>query len=397
MGKMKKIFTCLGLILFFTAPSWANGQAWLAHWEKIPEENLPTMIPDGDLAKFRLALTRQIENCEGQKTGKFKSCGMEKKILPVECDRDFLRKINTLAKASKSWKSFYQALRPTADWYRYRAEPNQVLFTGYNSPLFVGALKKDSKYLYPVYSLPSDLVQLQDEKGEMRWRREMPDGGSGPYFDRRAIEKENVLEKRAQAVAYLEFPTDVLRLQIEGSGILRVKDKGGKFKEYGLNYAGQNGFPYLSIFKVMKEHKVDAKYMSFPGLQKFFQEKPDDFWKAHLASQSYVFFHLTNEPPCGAAKVHITGGHSLAVDPTQFPLGQVGFVEASRPVEGSDPAGKDTPTKKFTRFAVAQDIGGAIKGAHVDIYWGEDAYAQLASNTMSTRGNLYLLRAKSKK
>jgi membrane-bound lytic murein transglycosylase len=72
----------------------------------------------------------------------------------------------------------------------------------------------------------------------------------------------------------------------------------------------------------------------------------------------------------------------------------VAFFQAARPVEGADPEAPNVPSKPFTRFAIAQDMGGAIQGAHIDVYWGTDDYAQLASNLMNSKGTLFLPRHK---
>jgi membrane-bound lytic murein transglycosylase A len=325
-----------------------------ADWEKISSADLPALTPDGSLKDFRLALTRQKENCRESRAGHFHNCGNEGKGPPIECDEPALEKLAEISAAAHTWKQFYEKAKPAFDWYR---EKDPVLFTAYNSPVFPASLKRTKKFPYPLYSPPPGLVPKQ--------------------YDRKAIEVDHALQGKGLEIAWLSSPANILRLQIEGSGVLQI----GK-KQIGVNYAAKNGFPYVSIFKILPEVK------SFPALDVFAREHKEEFQAALAKSPSYVFFTLATEPPCGSARVHVTGGHSLAIDPTFMPFGTAAFLSAERPRE----SGKGM--KPFTRFAFAQDTGGAIKGKHVDVYFGTGDYANLASNGMKASGQIFLLRSK---
>jgi membrane-bound lytic murein transglycosylase A len=161
---------------------------------------------------------------------------------------------------------------------------------------------------------------------------------------------------------------------------------------YGVNFAGKNGLPYVSVFKVLRDKGVDRKYLSFAGLKQYFQDFPDDMWPTLVTNPSYTFFALSDEPPCGAARVYLTGGHSLAVDTSRLPLGMAAFFQAERPA--APKKGRRATSVPFARFALAQDTGGAIQGAHVDVYWGTGDYAQLASDTMNSQGQLFYMKLK---
>lgn len=368
---------------------------WQQHWQKVPSTKLPALTPDGSLPDFKLSLTRQIESCASYLAGEpFKVCNTETVPVRLECDMPTLRELARLAGAYKTWAAFFTRVKQGFDFYQYQPNATSVLYTGYNSPLFKGALQKGGRYIYPMYARPADLVNVKDEKGESVWRRLLPDGSYAMYYTRKELDVDRVLDGQGLEIAWFESPADILRLQIEGSGVLEVQGANGKAEIHGVNFAAKNGHPYISVFKRLKEKGVDKKYLTFPGLKQYFKDFPDDMWPTLVSSPSYVFFSVGTEPPCGTARVHVTGGHSLAVDPTQLPMGMVGFVSAERPVEGSDPDGTSAPVKKFSRFAVAQDTGGAIKQAHVDIYWGSTDYAQLASNLMKSNGTLFYLRLK---
>jgi len=65
--------------------------------------------------------------------------------------------------------------------------------------------------------------------------------------------------------------------------------------------------------------------------------------------------------PLGALGVPLTAGRSIAIDPRHVPLGAPVFVATTWP---------NTP-KSLNRLMVAQDTGGAIRGAvRADFFWG---------------------------
>jgi membrane-bound lytic murein transglycosylase A len=338
-------------LLLLTGSSRAD---WQHAFEKIPASQLPALTPDGSLKDFRLALARQTENCRESRSGHFHHCGNEGGGPAIECDEAALEKLTEISTSAKDWKQFYAAAKSAFDWYR---EKDSVLFTAYNSPLFPASLRRTKKFAFPLFSPPPGLEPKQ--------------------YDRKAIEIDHALAGKGLEIAWLSSPANVLRLQIEGSGVLRISGK-----DMGINYAAKNGFPYVSIFKTLPAVK------SFPALDVFAQQHPKEFLTALTKSPSYVFFTFAHEPPCGTARVHVTGGHSLAVDPTVVPYGSAAFLSAERPRESGN------GTQPFTRFAFAQDSGGAIKGAHVDLYFGTGDYANVASNTLKARGQLFLLRSK---
>lgn len=387
----------LSILLSALSPAFAGSAPWEERWEKIPAKELPALTPDGSLEDFRLALSRQTENCDDYAAGEFRHCRNETIPVQLECDRPTLEKLSKLAREATTWKAFYRRARRELDWYRYRAPAEGVLYTGYNSPLFTASLSQEGEFQHPAYNRPPDLVNVHGPNGESLWRKQLPDGSLVPYDDRKAIDVDKALAGKGLETAWFDHPADLMRLHIEGSGVLEARGPDGAKVKYGINFAGKNGLPYVSVFKRLKDKGVDKKYLTFPGLKQYFQDFPDEMWPTLTSNPSYVFFSVGQEPPCGTARVHVTGGHSLATDPTHMPLGLVGLVQAQRPVEGIPPEQPNVPTQPFTRFAIAQDTGSAIKEAHVDIYWGTGDYAQLASNTMKSKGALFLPKAKQRR
>jgi membrane-bound lytic murein transglycosylase A len=104
---------------------------------------------------------------------------------------------------------------------------------------------------------------------------------------------------------------------------------------------------------------------------------------------SYVFFREISAGeggPPGALGVPLTPGRSLAVDPRVTPLGAPVFVSARRP-GGS--FGTD-------RLMVAQDTGGAIRGAvRADYFWGFGKTAGAEAMRMKDDLRMWVLLPKS--
>jgi membrane-bound lytic murein transglycosylase A len=361
---------------------------WGAYWQEIPASQLPALTPEGDLAAYRTALDRQLENCREFEGGHFSHCAHEPDPGALACDVPVLQRLRDLAGAAKDWSAFYAGARAGFRWFRFRGAGSPVQFTGYNAPLFQGTLAPDDRHRFPLYRRPADLVDVAPPGSAPVWKKRLADGTFAPYDDRKAIDVGQSLRGENLEVAWMEFPSEALRLHIEGSGVLEVRD-GKETRQYGLSFAGKNGLPYVSVFKTLRDKGVDKKYLSFPGLKQYFLDFPDDMWPTLVTNPSYTFFSLTDEPPCGATRAYLTGGHSIATDPTRLPLGAAALLSAARP----DPAhpGGSLP---FTRFALAQDTGSAIQGAHVDVYWGTGDYAQLASDSMNSQGSLFLPKLK---
>lgn len=95
---------------------------------------------------------------------------------------------------------------------------------------------------------------------------------------------------------------------------------------------------------------------------------------------SYVFFQpaaAEGSGPVGALGVPLTATRSIAVDPRSTPLGSPVFIEAER----DDSAGP------LRRLVIAQDTGGAIRGAvRADFFWGTGPRA--GAQAVRTRDDL---------
>ena len=94
---------------------------------------------------------------------------------------------------------------------------------------------------------------------------------------------------------------------------------------------------------------------------------------------SYIFFkELTGPGPLGALNVPVVGRATVAADPKFVPLGAPAFLSLDRP--------------EASGLWVAQDTGGAIKGANrFDTFWGAGEAARRTAGGMSAKGKGLIL------
>ncbi len=80
--------------------------------------------------------------------------------------------------------------------------------------------------------------------------------------------------------------------------------------------------------------------------------------------------------------IPLTGGRSIAVDPSAVALGAPVFIASTMPGSGN-------PLRRLT---VAQDTGGAIKGAvRADLFWGFGPEAEEIAGRMREPLEMWVL------
>lgn len=264
------------------------------------------------------------------------------------------------------------------------------LFTGYYEPELAGALNPDTRHDVPLYRLPDDLVvaDLGAFDQSLDGRRivgRVSDGGRlEPYYDRAAI-ADGALDDRGLELLWVDDPVDAFFLQIQGSGRVRLPD--GQVLRVG--YAGANGRPYRSIGKVLIDlGEMNPEEVSLQTLRAWLAAHPDRMAEILDQNPSYVFFRLLEDDgPLGAMGAVLTPGRSLAVDRAALPLGAPVWLDTTYP-DGVGSIG-GTPLR---RLMVAQDTGGAIKGAvRGDVFWGPGDFAELVAGRMKQPGGYTLL------
>ena len=101
-------------------------------------------------------------------------------------------------------------------------------------------------------------------------------------------------------------------------------------------------------------------------------------------NKSYIFFReLTGAGPIGAQGVALTPERSIAIDRGILPLGLPVWMDTVLPDAASTP---------YRRLMVAQDTGGAIKGAvRADVFWGPGTRAAKMAGSMKSPGRYWFL------
>lgn len=258
--------------------------------------------------------------------------------------------------------------------------------TGYFEPEIAGSRTRRPGYEVPVYAMPSDLVRGWPDDVKPSERTGRPPLGRYDergrfvlYHDRAAIE-DGALQGKVPVIAWAADPVEFFFLQIQGSGRLRTPE-GAVIR---IGYAGQNGREYTGIGGLMRERGLlgsgPGKYSgSMQGIMAYIRENPAEGRALMRENKSWIFFtELKGDGPLGALGVPVRRESSVAADPTFVPLGAPVWLELDR--------------REANGLWVAQDTGGAIKGANrFDTFWGAGEDARLIAGGMSGRGRAYVL------
>jgi len=245
--------------------------------------------------------------------------------------------------------------------------------TGYFEPEIAGCRTKQPGCEVSVYKRPTDLIEVDlgafsdDLKGKSI--RGKVSGTKLVQFDDRASIESGALAGRGLEIAYANDVVDFFFLQIQGSGRLRLPD-GGVMR---IGYESQNGRGYTGIGKLMKDRGLITDG-SMQGIVAYLRANPEEGRKIMHENKSFVFFReLTGAGPLGAMGYPVVGEASAAVDIKFIPLGAPLWLSMDR----AEPNG----------VWIAQDTGGAIKGANrVDTFWGAGDRARGIAGGMSARG-----------
>ena len=258
--------------------------------------------------------------------------------------------------------------------------------TGYFEPEILGSRTRRAGYNVPVYRMPPELERAwpastpaSERTGRAPLGRYDASGNFVPFYERAEIEN-GALAGRGLEIAWAADPIEFFFLQIQGSGLLRLPD-GSRMR---IGYAGQNGRDYVGIGGVMRDRGLlgdgPGQYSgSMQGIVQYLREKPEEGAALMRLNKSWIFFReLNTDGPLGALEVPVRRESSVAVDPRFVPLGAPVWLDLDRDVADG--------------MWIAQDTGGAIKGANrFDTFWGNGGNAREIAGGMSGRGKALLL------
>jgi membrane-bound lytic murein transglycosylase len=394
-------------------------------FHKVAPSELPFDNPEGNMDEVIHALTNQIENCK-------KSQGEFQKVTIA--GRQFNRqdwclltnqKMLALAKAAQGdFQKYLSSIKTEFDWYKSEGWPenhagfkkNEFQFTAYYAPEALEAYpKRSGPFIYPIYGNPGVVSVIAESK---KFHLKAPLCGVDPLTkairgfclknthgqysvapDRREIERGALNPK--YIIGYVKDPNDPAFLMLQGSGSLMLE---GKLVH--INYDGANGRPRTMLGRIVQcaqdptcggnldtmercakdphchdEAKLRcnvSKEIKHSGasekLIRQYLENVNNAADLRSRDQSFVFFAKEDGGPYGSENISLTPHVSCATDHKVIPIG-MNFIYHC---------------KNLTSWCVSQDAGGAIMGAHVDVYKGEGIKAGWEANALNNTGELFV-------
>ena len=265
------------------------------------------------------------------------------------------------------------------------------LITGYYEPLLFGSFTPSERYRYPLYAPPPTLLSIQldaiyPELKHRPVRGRIQGRAVVPFYSRREIDSDPTL-LAGNELLWIDDRDAVFFLHIQGSGRVQLPDG----RRIGVGYANQNGRPYFAIGRaLLARGELTRAEISLFTIRQWLRDNPQRAEELLFRNPSYVFFGLRDEPgmdgddgPVGALNVPLTAQRSIAIDPEVVKLGVPMWLSTNFPGD---------PTRPYQRLVLAQDSGGAIKGAlRADLFWGHGDDAERAAGIMQERGSLIVL------
>ena len=259
-------------------------------------------------------------------------------------------------------------------WFELRLTPYQVLprepgasgeglVTGYFEPLVEASRVPRSTHRAPYHAPPADLAARK------------------PWFTRAQMTSEPAAQAalRGREIAWAADPLDVLVLQIQGSGRVRITEADGRVQTVRLAFAGTNDQPYASVGRwLIEQGELKPSEASWPGIREWARKNPLRVQQMLAVNPRVVFFREeplpdANQGPRGTQGVALTPQRSIAVDPSSIPLGTPVWIDTTEPLSA-------TPLR---RLVLAQDTGSAITGAvRADYFWGWGERAEAQAGRM---------------
>ena len=274
------------------------------------------------------------------------------------------------------------------------AKGAEGLFTGYYEPELAGARQRSAEYSVPLYRRPADLVMV--DLGEFRTdlsgnsiAGRVVDGRLKPYSTRAEIDA-GALAGQELELLWLADPVDAFFLQVQGSGRIQLAE-GGTTR---VGFAAHNGHGFVSVGRILvDEGKLTKDQATAQTVAQWLKDHPAEAPGIMARNPRFIFFReIEGDGPVGAQGVVLTPERSMAVDGALLPLGAPFWIDSTWP------AGTAQAGDPLRRLLIAQDVGGAIKGAvRGDLFWGTGAQALEIAGRLKQPGRYYILLPKTVK
>jgi membrane-bound lytic murein transglycosylase A len=249
--------------------------------------------------------------------------------------------------------------------YKVETEQHsQGLITGYYEPILRGSKVRKPPFTVPVYGVPKDL-------GERK-----------PYYTRAEI-VAGALRGKAPVLLYTDDPVKLFFLHVQGSGKVRLP----KGKMVGLQYAGQNGYSYTPIGRILRD-RGELTELSMQAIRDWLLSHPSQMNEVMNQNESYIFFKMGpgDRPAKGALGLPLTPMRSIAVDDDRAAYGVPTYLDTT---QSRYRTGEQIPLR---RLFISQDTGGALHGPHrADVFYGQGDVEEWQAGHQNSRANVYWL------
>lgn len=253
-------------------------------------------------------------------------------------------------------------------WFEDNFQPYQLrnddgttkgVHTGYYSPVIPACKTKTAECNEPLMGVPTD--------------------GRG-Y---KGVDKKTIVNNKIGKVLYWANIVDVQNIQIQGSGMLKLKENGELVK---LNFAAVNDMPFKSIGDQLKARGIRPEGgFSSEGVWQHLKKNPALAKDVIYKNPRYVYFYVSVPPDVvGKLGTPLSKIRSIAMDDSIYTIGLPVYVNSNLHTG-----------EKFRRLMIAQDTGGAIRGwTRADIFFGTGDEAYKYAHGQHARGEMFILMPK---
>ncbi len=392
---------CLDLVQLNLARKIAPAFHVTSHPVQNPPKDLSIQCLAGNLEEIKSALKNQIANCDrksAEEMGQAFQFGCRMVKNEDYCLNANTEMLKIASLPNMDYATFVNRAAREFDWYKSNGSQDNdgkfkratTRFTGYYSPTAVDASADPSDvYPYPIYAAPEGLTYFENPKPELgqgcgvdevtklpiHWCINNKDDTFSALPTREQM-AHGAIDGKIRKIAYFRSLYDVSNFMLEGAGSVNLRKKDGSIESVVLNFAGTNGRHNNMIGDVLKCENKQIK----GSLAAYYARHPDEAYRDTVHYNPSTVFYRPGVSYEGVDHIAVTPNASIATDPTSIPTGTITLLNV--------PA--TNACKTVSSMAVAQDIGGRIKGPHIDVYTGAGPSAGTKANSFNNLGFVFM-------